>query len=181
VHFSVRREKVKISGRYISILLFCFVINCTKLPSQKIEPENIPSDVLEAVNSGRFAETYVLDGRMNPFYLRGDFDGDGMPDYALWINAKAGSDTGIAIWLSSQKKFIILGAGVPFNFAGFKESTFENLNVWEVYGKHPVERGVEAGVPPKLIGEAILVGKSESGSGLIYWTGKSFKWYQQGD
>jgi hypothetical protein len=172
---------MKSSGKYISFLILICLVFSASLTAQNIEPENIPSDVLEAVNSGHFAETYAIDGHMNPFYLRGDFDGDGKPDYALWIKAKAGNATGISIWISSQKRLIILGAGRPFNFAGSTESSFENLNVWEVYGKRPVERGVEAGVPPKLIGEAILVGKSESGSGLIYWTGKSFKWYQQGD
>ncbi len=173
---------MKSSGKHISILaLICFFFFYTKLPAQNVEPGNIPNDVIEAVSSGHFAETYVLDGRINPFYLRGDFDGDGKPDYAFWIKAKAGGETGIAIWLSSQQKFIILGAGVPFRFAGSTESNFEYLNVWEVYGKRPVERGVEAGAPPNLIGEAILVGRSESGSGLIYWTGKTFKWYQQGD
>ena len=163
------------------IALIAFALFGSHLRAQDIEQENIPQDVVQAVGTGHFAETYVLNGKMNPFYLRGDFDGDGKPDYALWIKAKAGGATGIAIWLSSRRKFIILGAGIPFRFAGSTESNFEDLNVWEVYGKRPVERGVEDGPPPNLIGEAILVGKSESGSGLIYWTGKAFRCYQQGD
>ena len=173
---------MKLPGKHISILAsICFLFCCAKVTAQSIEPENIPNDAFEAVSTGHFADTYMLDVRMNPFYLRGDFDGDGKPDYAFWIKVKAGGATGIAIWLSSRHNFIILGAGVPFRFAGSTESNFENLIVWEVYGKRPVERGVEAGAPPNLIGEAILVGRSESGSGLIYWTGKNFKWYQQGD
>jgi hypothetical protein len=32
-----------------------------------------------------------------------------------------------------------------------------------------------------LKGEAILVVKLESSSGLIYWDGKKYQWYQQGD
>jgi hypothetical protein len=178
----LKEEKMKSSGKWIPLLVFASLVLCSlPIRAQSVEPENIPQDVQAAVESGHFAETYKLDGRMNPFYLRGDFDGDGKPDYALWIKAKAGGATGIAIWLSSRQKFIILGAGVPFRFAGSTESNFEDLNVWRVYGKRPVEQGVEAGPPPRLIGEAILVGRSESGSGLIYWDGKSFMWYQQGD
>ena len=149
--------------------------------AQGLKAENIPHEVQAAVESKRFSDLYTLDERMNPFYLRGDFDGDGKPDYALWIKSKVGGETGIAIWLSSRHEFIVLGAGKPFRFSGATESNFDNLNIWEVYGKRPIERGAEAGSPPSLIGEAILVGRSESGSGLIYWAGKSFKWYQQGD
>jgi hypothetical protein len=173
---------MRLLGKQIPLLVFTSFVLCgLPLRAQSVEPENIPQDVAEAVESGHFAETYKLDGRMNPFYLRGDFDGDGKPDYAFWIRAKVSGSVGIAIWLSSRQKLIILGAGVPFRFAGSTESNFEDLNVWRVYGKRPVEQGVEAGPPPRLIGEAILVGRSESGSGLIFWAGQSFKWYQQGD
>jgi hypothetical protein len=55
------------------------------------------------------------------------------------------------------------------------------MDVWQVYPRGPVEEGVEAGPPPKLRGEALLVEKSESASALIYWNGKRYVWYQQGD
>ena len=178
----VRRETLKMSCKRLFLPALVIVsLFGSHLGGQEIEPENIPGDVHQAVESGRFAESYKLDGTMNPFYLRGDFDGDGKIDYALWIKAKAGGATGIAIWLSSLHRFIILGAGSPFKFAGSTESNFDNLNVWQVCGKRSVEQGGEAGPPPKLLGEAILVGRSESGSGLIFWNGRSFKWYQQGD
>lgn len=149
--------------------------------AQQIEPENIPDEIVPAMGSVPFSAKYELNEVMNPFYLRGDFDGDGKPDFAVGVKSKTGGATGIAIWLSSLRRFVILGAGNPFRFAGSTETNFAGLNVWRVYGKRTVETGVEAGRPPKLIGEAILLGKSESGSGLIYWNGKTFKWYQQGD
>jgi len=34
---------------------------------------------------------------------------------------------------------------------------------------------------PKLRGDALLVGKSEAASALIYWNGKRYVWLQQGD
>lgn len=150
--------------------------------AQKFETENIPNELLEAVELGQFAQSYVVDGSLNPFYLRGDFDGDGKADYALRIKSKkVGSASGIAIWLSTPKKFVILGASRPFRVSGSVVSNLDFLNTWQVYGKLPIERGVESGAPPRLIGEAILAGKRESASGLIYWNGKSFAWYQQGD
>jgi hypothetical protein len=32
-----------------------------------------------------------------------------------------------------------------------------------------------------MFGEAIMAEKSESASGLIYWDGKRWRWYQLGD
>jgi hypothetical protein len=154
---------------------------CGYSTGQKIAQENLPDAILVALAAPEFDQKFDINPVMNPFYLRGDFDGDGRPDYAVWIKARKTGESGIAIWLTSRKRFIILGAGVPFRFAGSAERNFSNLDVWQVYEKKTVEEGVEAGAPPRLIGEAILIGKSESGSGLIYWDGKIFKWYQQGD
>ena len=161
----------------IAVLFF----SCSHLFAQSIQTENIPEEFLRSASSGPFARSYGLDGAMNPFYLRGDFDGDAQPDYAFWIKSKKHGEVGIAVWLSSLQGYRILGAGTPFKVSGLAVSNLDFLNTWQIYGKGPVERGVEAGSPPHLLGDALLVGKSESASGLIYWNGKSFVWYQQGD
>ena len=149
--------------------------------AQGVEIENIPNEILHTVELGPFAQSYTLDGSLNPFYLRGDFDGDGKADYALRIKSKGDNASGIAIWISSLHKLVVIGAGVQFKVSGSVVSNVDFLNTWQVYGKRSVERGVESGPPPRLLGEAILAGKRESGSGIIYWNGKSFAWYQQGD
>lgn len=167
--------------KYVLLLTLLTVFCPFQLRPQEVEAENIPNEILEAVELGQFAETYVIDTSLNPFYLRGDFDGDGKIDYALRIKSKANNSSGIAIWLSSVRKFTVLGSGTPFKVANSQVSNLDFLNTWQVYGRRPVERGVAAGPPPRLVGEAILAGKRGSASGLIYWNGKSFVWYQQGD
>ena len=167
--------------RMVAITYIVFVLINFSTVAQQVEIENIPDEILKTVEGKQFASSYTIDGAMNPFYLRGDFDSDGKPDYAIWVKSKVGSKTGIAIWLSSKRDFVVLGAGVPFKAAASVETNLNFLNTWQVYGKRPVERGVESSQPPRLRGEAILVGKSESASGLIYWDGTRFRWYQQGD
>lgn len=170
------------AGKSIATIAFIlFVLTSFSLLAQQVEIENIPDEILKTVQGKQFASSYDIDGTMNPFYLRGDFDADGKPDYAIWVKSKAGSKTGIAIWLSSKRDFVVLGAGVPFKAAASVETNLNFLNTWQVYGKRPVERGVESSQPPHLREEAILVGKTESASGLIYWDGSHFRWYQQGD
>lgn len=164
----------------VTLLLLC-VCNIPPIRAQEIDEENLPSEIGMAMELGPFAQSYVIDGSVNPFYLRGDFDGDGKPDYAVRVRSKSRRDVGFAFWLSSQKKIIVIGAGLPFKLSGQTATSLEVLNTWTVYPRGPVDRGVASGPPPHLIGEAILAGKRESASGLIYWNGKSFVWYQQGD
>jgi hypothetical protein len=44
-----------------------------------------------------------------------------------------------------------------------------------------VQRGADGKPPPKLRGDALMVMKTEAASGLVYWDGKRYGWYQQGD
>lgn len=44
-----------------------------------------------------------------------------------------------------------------------------------------VGRGADGKAPPKLRGDGLMVIKTESASALIYWNGKRYAWYQQGD
>jgi len=167
--------------RTIGCLLALVLIFSRLSVAQEADLENLPDDVLTDFATGPFAQTYSVSERINPFCLRGDFDGDGKADYAVLLVARKDGSNGIGIWLSSQKKVLVLGAGQKFKLASGESSDLSFLNTWKVYSKKSVERGVEAGPPPTLIGEAILAGKKESASGLIYWTGKQFAWYQQGD
>lgn len=126
---------------------------------------------LRAIDMG-----YALSDRLNPFYLRGDFDGDSNLDYAFLVVSKKTKENGIAFYLSSKMKAFLIGAGVPFN-----EMTDLDFNGWYVYGKQKVQKGVGEGTPPILKGEAIFVKWEESASAIIYWNGQKFIWYQQGD
>jgi hypothetical protein len=58
---------------------------------------------------------------------------------------------------------------------------FSWMDAWYVFQRGPVRRGADEKAPPKLRGDALMVSKSESASALIYWNGKNYAWYQQGD
>lgn len=74
---------------------------------EHITKENIPFWVKEKLKS--FPEIIVND-RMNPLYLRGDFDGDGLFDIALWVN-NLDKKAGILICLREKENPILVGAG----------------------------------------------------------------------
>jgi hypothetical protein len=138
-----------------------------------ISEYNVPGEVTKCLKS--LGSGYAISGKINPFYLRGDFDGDGRPDYAVLV--RNGDQQGVMLCLSGTSKPTLLGAGAAFN-----KMKDLNFNAWQVHPKaRRVERGVEESKPPALVGDAILLEWEESASALVYRKGKRFIWYQQGD
>jgi len=134
---------------------------------------NVPHEVGRCMKS--LGAEYEISGKINPFYLRGDFDGDSRPDHAVLI--RRNNQQGVMICRVGSAKPIVLGAGTEFS--QMKDLRFD---AWQVHPRgRRVERGVGEGKPPVLLGDAILMEWEESASALVYWNGKRFVWYQQGD
>jgi hypothetical protein len=133
---------------------------------------SVPPGISACVRSA--GSGYAVDDKLDPLYLRGDFDGDGKPDYAVVANR--GREQGIVVCRSGAAAPVVLGAGVAFNY-------MKNLDftAWRVHLKsRRVTRGVGERRPPVLTGDALVL-EWESASAIVYWNGKRFIWYQQGD
>jgi hypothetical protein len=115
---------------------------------------------------------------MNPFYLRGDFDGDGTTDIAVLVKQRSTGKVGIAIIHRGWDKTSILGAGVNIGNGG---NDLEWMDSWQVYSKDRAAREGGKTSIPKLHGDALFVTNNDAASALIYWNGKRFVWFQQGD
>jgi hypothetical protein len=139
---------------------------------------NVPETVERAISKGPLAKEYEISFRVNPFYLRGDFNGDGKVDVAVLLKQRSTGKLGIAIIHGGTSKVAILGAGVRVGNGG---DDFEWMDYWQVYPKDRVARGIVETAVPRLNAEALLVGKSETASALIHWDGKRYVWFQQGD
>jgi hypothetical protein len=51
------------------------------------DPPDIPEVIDRAIANGSLAKKYELSRRINPFYLRGDLNGDGKIDVAVLVTA----------------------------------------------------------------------------------------------
>jgi uncharacterized alpha/beta hydrolase family protein len=153
--------------------------NEKEIYTQLVFESNLPDNLYEFYNQERIRAAYKINRDLNPFYLRGDFDGDKNTDYALAVIQSKTNYKGFLIYHPSTKKYFLIGAGKSIP-EGYGED-YSMIDAWEVYDRKIVGQGVTELKPPKLTGEAILVQKLESSSGLIYWDGKEYKWYQQGD
>lgn len=97
--------------------------------------------------------------------LRGDFDGDGKADLAIAVVLARGKDRGVLVLWGSGKAPVLLGAASDFN--RFRDHDFD---LWEVRkAKAPSRR------------DAMVWTWSEKASARIVWTGKAFRWIQEGD
>jgi hypothetical protein len=67
-------------------------------------PGNIPEQLQPAVDARAFKASFEVGTWLNPFYLRGDFDGDGLADYALSVTRRCDGKKGIAVWLSTKHR-----------------------------------------------------------------------------
>ena len=139
---------------------------------------SIPPHVMEAFAKFTSSDNYAFSAHINPFYVQGDFNGDGKLDTAILIKEKATGKAGFAIVHGGPSTVKVFGAGRGF---GNGRDDFDWLDAWYTYAKGKVDQGSEEGVPPKLIGDAIMVIKTHSASALVYWTGTQYQWYQQGD
>ena len=136
---------------------------------------SLPQYVWDALEAG--AKRYKVSDHINPFYLQGDFDGDGSRDTAVLIEEQKTGQVGAAIVFKGGK-LRILGAGQDM---GEGESDLDWMDAWYVEPKGKVQQGATDGTPPMLKGDGIMAIKTESASRIIYWDGKGFRWYQQGD
>lgn len=139
------------------------------------ERDDIPGAVKRSIAHVSLAKNYDVSFQVKPFYLQGDFNGDGKPDVAILVKQYSTGKLGIAIIHNTANKIVVLGAGTTFGNGG---DDFEWMDSWEICSKDRVTRGTSA---PKLHGDALLVSKSEAASALIYWNGKRYAWLQQGD
>lgn len=140
--------------------------------------QSVPRWAAASLESEAFSLKYVLSTRLNPFLVQGDFNGDGRIDLAVLVEHKETGAAGIAIVHAGAAGPLVVGAGTPLGAGG---RDFSWMNAWQVYSRGTVHQGAVSDPPPELRGDALLVKKLEASSGIIYWDGSSYRWYQQGD
>ncbi len=139
---------------------------------------NIPIWVRNAFQKNALSKKYDYIFKINPMYLRGDFNGDNKPDVAIFVKEKALKKLGIIVIHFGSNDYFVLGAGKKIGNGG---DNFQWMSNWAVKRKGNVGQGADNKPPPYLKTESLYVEKAESASGIIHWNGTTYSWYQQGD
>jgi len=134
-----------------------------------VDEYNVPEEIDTCLKN---SPGLAINGEMNPFYLTGDFDGDGKLDFAVQV--VRGESKGILVCLSSRKTPLIVGAGSSLIWPSAQKWRFD---AWTII---PKER-TDVSRPPKAKHDAILLDVKEAASGLLYWDGAALRWEQLTD
>ena len=118
-----------------------------------------------------------LSGRLNPFLQRGDFDGDGKADLALFIESAKSGKYGIAVIFAGNRSPSVLFAGKQLGNGG---DSLDWVDVWSVQARGSLQHG-KNGNPYRLGSDTLLLVKESSASALLVFDNGQFKWRQQGD
>lgn len=141
-------------------LILCFA-TISILATASLDPE-LPDGPSDRFKKEGIWDRYDISGRVNPFYLRADFDGDNRPDYAILISSRANNEEELAIVLSSQAHVVLI-----------PQKGNRPFDAWQV-----VDRGTKLEEGPRLKNDGLVV--QFGGPGFVLaWTGKkfdSFKW-----
>lgn len=132
-----------------------------------VDLENVPLSVLKCLEVTR--DTLDVNRRINPFYLRGDFNGDGRQDFVVWVQDRNSKKEGFAFCFSGGAKPQLVGAGNPIALeGGILGDDFSELDNW----------GVAEGWSTKPKRDGVYVAKAEAGSAVLIWNGRKIVWQQ---
>ena len=173
------RKRTNTIGNLAPLVLLCFhtyTPNAQAATNERVMPEAVSKCLAR-----REVNTYAaVNSAVNPYYLRGDLDGDSRLDYAVAVRARRTQKLGVAICLSTGE-VALLGAGYGVRFSDMPDDNFISSDWMIVSGSELVNRFRALGLPlPRLASglEGILM-PWEDGFGLIVRTNGLFKWYSR--
>lgn len=163
---------------FVAIIILCASnILAQDSTSYWIFKESTPDIATQTFIEKKLDTLYSFSYHLNPFYLRGDFNGDKTNDIAIPIIEKKSNKMGIAIIHTVTKEVFIFGAGKRFKYL---TDDCKYLDIWSVDTAGIYKSDWET-KPLKLKHEAIKIGIFAKSSGLLYWDGKKYKWYHLTD
>lgn len=136
----------------------------------------LPEGVQSCLEREAVRSVAVLQTKTNPYYLRGDFDGDGRPDYAVAIVGRKTGRNGIALCNASGLTLILRGDARPNRpFSDMPDDNFLSGD-WCVLTRAEALRRISANklsVNPKA--EVILMPWDDA-EGILYFDGRQYLW-----
>ncbi|MBI4128805.1 MAG: hypothetical protein HY460_02025 [Parcubacteria group bacterium] len=134
---------------------------------ERVNNASIPPWAMAAFHRTIRPDTLNFFYDTNPFCQRGDFNGDGIADIAIRV-VPVTQNRGILIIHGGVGDVHLVGAGNMDSDGEAARMAF-GMDAWYVYERKPVERGVTAENPPTLVGEALMLVKTDASSALLYW------------
>ncbi len=150
-----------------------------------IAPAQLPAWAQTAWQQAQLDRTHVRSTYIRPGFLQADFNGDGKPDVAIAVAHRTSPSRGMVIFHQGQSKPFILGMSSKAS-AEPPAASFDWASKWKLYVKRttfeviPDSYDAISGTRTvRLQHPAIEFIKDESSMGLLYWTGRTYRWLYQ--
>lgn len=163
----------------IRILVYCVLLGGVSQAARAAEAMDTfqPKAVRDCLSP--LAELAIIEDQ-NPYYLRGDFDGDRQPDVVVAVQSTKGKN-GAVLCGSKIGRISIGPIGTSSSASQVPDDVFAPM--WGVATRKDLARmrkDTEQDIPTP-VGEAILM-VWEDATGILFWNGKRVKWFQiEGD
>jgi hypothetical protein len=156
---------------FISLILLAGVLGQEQLVKQReVNPYNVPDEVKTRLKE---KPELGINGSFNPFYISGDFDGDGFTDFAVQVISRKDQSPGILICFANRRT-VLLGAG------GTAPWTQAETGAWAFDSWSLVRKGGKAlSAFPHIKFDALELGEADVGGGIVYWDGQKFRWQRE--
>lgn len=144
---------------------------------------NLSEETLTCLARSNYLDIYEISGRINPVYLRADLNGDGKMEDVVFIRRVRDKKDGLLICYKSGKSQILFAGNHVKHIGGPEKSSddLSRVDSWFVYTGSLGTGFEDAPPPPRAKGEVLSIGRMETWSRALYWTGKEFVTYQLGD
>ena len=139
---------------------------------------NLPIWACEVAEKRKLHARYVPYTQINPFFLTGDFNGDGKLDIAIWVQETQSRKLGIVIIHGTTGRVFTLWAGNAF---GERGDDIRGLDQWTIASRGELLDSHWEDHTVRLRGDAPVLIKSESSAFALYWDGKKYATYQLTD
>jgi hypothetical protein len=138
----------------------------------------IPTAIEECIAKVDIGEPFKFETGFNPFYLRADFDGNKLMDYAILIKGQTSQKRGVVICKDARQPYIFGALSKPKpSLSSFEDDNFVT-NQWEISSKEETRLQINIlgnKISPTAKGESIAF-IFEGGTGVhIYWDGREFQ------
>lgn len=125
---------------------------------------SLPNTMVEKFRKSAFNSAYRVGYQaVNPFYLTGDFDGDGQMDYLLRLVSKKDKNM--------EEDAVFFAKGAPRLLSKDLTEGYPGP-AWYVVSKNEKIPGADTS---KAKGDAIMMVRPESSSAVVFWNGKQFE------
>ncbi len=136
---------------FVTLIVLAGHSSNTRLEAEDVCQSNL--DFLDPVLVKRAAESGIYDREelpiymgMNPYFIRGDFNGDGEIDVAFWVQEKESELRGVAIIHSTLDTLYVFGAGRPRPTGGSQGNQVW-VNAWHLLPVGHIEEHPWSDVP----------------------------------